>query len=129
MKSLFLDCLQLYSHNFATHYAVLIELLNISIKFRLYYHLLKMSTTVLAILRHLVVELPLSSLAADCPLLKHLGFNHMPYTIFFLLSQHSHPHHLRCHVVVIVSLGCSSNSMDFLYSFRNIGSNYSHMSR
>ena len=37
----------------------------------------------------IVVELYLSVLAADCPLVKCLGFNLAPSTQFFLLSSHS----------------------------------------
>lgn len=36
---------------------------------------------------HLVVEPSVSGLAADSPLSKHLGFDHMPSHIFFLLSR------------------------------------------
>nr|DAX56974.1 MAG TPA: hypothetical protein [Caudoviricetes sp.] len=38
----------------------------------------------------IVVEHYLSVLAADCPLLKCLGFNHALSIQFFLLSSHSH---------------------------------------
>jgi len=61
--------------------------------------------------RGIVVEPYLTVLAADCPLLKCLGFNLAPSSIFFLLSPLSHLHLvLRCYVVVILALGVSSNS-------------------
>jgi len=40
--------------------------------------------------RGIVVEPYLTVLAADCPLSKHLGFNLMSSSIFFLLSPLSH---------------------------------------
>ena len=68
----------------------------------------------------IVVELYLSVLDADCPLLKCLGFNHALSIQFFLLLQHSHLYHLRYYVVVQKSLRSyslkeyySSNSMDY----------------
>ena len=94
------------------------ELLNISIKHRLYlipqlclfgsahFHQLWCTS-----LRGIVVEPYLPVLAADCPLSQHLGFNLMSSSIFFLLSQRSHLHLiLRCYVVVIPALGVPSNS-------------------
>ena len=69
--------------------------------------------------RHLVVEpSSIQGLAADCPLLQHLGFNHMPFNIFFLLSQHSRLDLFHSYVVVILTLGVPSNSIQ----------NYSSMS-
>ena len=94
------------------------ELLNISIKHRLYlipqlclfgsahFHQLWCTSS-----GGIVVEPYLPVLAADCPLLQHLGFNLMSSSIFFLLSPHSHLHLIfRCYVVVILALGVSSNS-------------------
>lgn len=51
--------------------------------------------------RLLVVE-PFSvrDLAADYPLSRHLGFDHMPSNHFFLLSQLSRLHIFHCYVVV-----------------------------
>lgn len=46
----------------------------------------------------IVVELSLSSLAADRPLIRHLGFNLMSSGLFFLLSQ---PSHLHLHDVML----------------------------
>ena len=95
------------------------ELLNISIKHRLY--LIPQLCLFGSAHFHeafrvlpsggIVVEPYLSVLAADCPLSQHLGFNLMSSSIFFLLSQQSHLHLIfRYYVVVILALGVSSNS-------------------
>nr|DAH07412.1 MAG TPA: hypothetical protein [Caudoviricetes sp.] len=47
-------------------------------------------TSYLLFLTKMIVELYLSVLAADYPLLQHLDFIHMPYIKFFLLSSPSH---------------------------------------
>ena len=44
----------------------------------------------------------------------HLGFNPMPYTKFFLLSSPSRLALFHAYVVVLVSLGDSSNSGNVL---------------
>lgn len=62
----------------------------------------------------IVVELsPIRSLVADCPLSKHLGFTHMPYNKFFLLSQPSRLDIFHSYVVVLLPLGVSSYSGSF----------------
>ena len=51
--------------------------------------------------RLLVVErFSIRDFAADYPLPRHLGFNHMPSSHFFLLSQLSRLHIFHCYVVV-----------------------------
>lgn len=65
----------------------------------------------------LVVERsPVQSFAADHPLYKHLGFNLMQSTHFFLLSPHSRLLLFQSYVVVCVALGVPSNSMRGTYS-------------
>ena len=83
----------------------------------------QVSTTVLAFLRLIVVELFLSDLAADYPFKKHLGFNLMPYVKFFLLSPLSHPHHtnqISCCSFYIFRKSQQFNGFSIL--FTNIGS-------
>ena len=65
------------------------ELLMLSHERRLYHHLIGVLhfgyQTLVAYSRHgIVVEVSsIRGLPADCRLLKHLGFNHMPYTFVF----------------------------------------------
>lgn len=70
--------------------------------------------------RGIVVEpSPIQSLAADCPLLQRLGFNRMPSSEFFLLSQRSRLPMFQDYVVVSLALGVSRNSVSLLHgSFR-----------
>lgn len=66
--------------------------------------------------RHLVVERSaIRSFAADCPLRRCLGFNHAPYTRFFLLSSPSRLSLFHDYVVARVPLGVPSNSMGCIF--------------
>ena len=56
---------------------------------------------------------PVRSFAADCPLSRHLGFNLMPSTYFFLLSPPSRLGLFHPCAVAYVALGCSSNSIGY----------------
>ena len=72
------------------------------------------------LLHHRMIVEPsaIRGLAADCPFLIHLGFNHMQSVYFFLLSQPSQLGIFHPCAVVYTALGVSSNSMDqLLYKF------------
>ena len=61
--------------------------------------------------RGIVVEVPpVRGLPADYPFFQRLGFNLAPYNKFFLLSRLSRLHLFHRYVVVLLSLGYSSNS-------------------
>lgn len=94
------------------------ELLTLSHKHRLY--LLPRHYTLGATHFHTLVRTSLkrnsrwtllySSLSCWFSIFRHLGFNLMPYNIFFLLSPHSRLGLFHPYVVVMLPLGLSSNS-------------------
>lgn len=65
-------------------------------------------------MRIVVEPSSLQSLAANCPFLQYLGFNHVPSKIFFPFSQHSRSGVSHPSVVVILALGDFSNSSSSL---------------